>query len=162
MLFVGGWESSYAACNRAGALSINDRISFATGVCHVFASLPPEQRTSPYHSFSLPTINCLKSMLGMADKHLSGKLDGQLNQVFSRMADEITLLSSILMSFQSALTNEEGGRHPLQSKEDPRLVVLHEAWPFISHAAKSFGYNKARNQTRSSLNPFSMHVLTHM
>lgn len=84
-------------------------------------------------------------MLGMADKCLSGKLDGKLNQVFSRMADEITLLSSILMSFQSALTNEERGLEPFQPTEDPRIALLHEAWPLISHAAQSFGYNKARN-----------------
>lgn len=68
--------------------------------------------------------------------------EGQLSAILTRIADEITLLSSILFSYDCALKSD--GERGLNSinVENPRIAVLREVWPSISLAAKSFAYDK--------------------
>jgi len=87
-------------------------------------------------------------MLGMADmlSRTNGSVEGRLYPVLVRMADEITLLSSMLLSYQSALKSEGNFHEELVNIDDPRIGLLREAWPSFSHAAISFGYDKERRR----------------
>lgn len=77
-------------------------------------------------------------MLEIADSHG----EGQLSPVFTRIAAEITLLSSILVSYDCASKSEGDSGSNSSFFENPRIAVLREVWPSISHAANSFAYDQ--------------------
>ena len=59
LLITGGWEASYAASNRAGILTCEDRQELCIGICHVLASLPDNQRSKSLLALAMPSLDCI-------------------------------------------------------------------------------------------------------
>uniref|UniRef100_A0A7S1VM81 Uncharacterized protein n=1 Tax=Grammatophora oceanica TaxID=210454 RepID=A0A7S1VM81_9STRA len=136
----GGWEASYKACNRPGTLTLEDRLNFCTGMCHVFAALPtPEHRAKPYRAFALPTLQCLRAMLTTATSN--GVTNGHLAPYLARIAGEIKILATMISNFHAASS----------TGKNPSIELLREAWPSLLIGAEAFSGDREVSEALSTL-----------
>jgi hypothetical protein len=136
----GGWEASYAAANRTGILTVQDRKCLCEGICHVLAFWPEVQRPKSLLALAMPSLNCLELMLQHA--LISKEQGALLEAVLDRLASEVVIVGVIAVSFSKALgTDQVGDRVAIQ---EPALGMVKRALPSLLIAAKEFSDNKVR------------------
>ena len=137
-----GWEASYAAANQSGILSMDDRESLCTGICHVLASLPVNQQGKSLLALAMPSLDCIDLMLQHAHESLRRDGDGvkDLNVILDRLASEIIIVSTIATSFSQATAK----RSDILSLCEPAVNILKRAWPAITTAASKFNDSEVK------------------
>lgn len=145
-----GWEASYAAANRSGILTIDDRVSLCNGICHVLAALPANQQAKSLLALAMPSLDCLEAMLQHANDTTGSRQEHKnnvptLNAILDRVASEIIIVSTIVTSFSKAARANEGHHTNNDiSIQVPALGILKRAWPLVSMAAKQFNDSDVR------------------
>ena len=138
LLTIAAWETTYVACNR-GMLSIEDREEICKGICAVVAAFPETQREKPYHAFALPVVQCVHMMTKEADATRNAS-DGKFAAVISRLADEITLLSTMVKAFTMAVRKVDAKvQNDIATNAlAPSVGLLKELWPCLTHIATTY------------------------
>ena len=147
---VAGWEASYAASNRVGVLTVEDRQAFCRGVCHVLASLPDSQRAKSLHALSMPALDCLGTMTNLANQGSEGNAgNGRLNSILQRVGDEIKIVTTMARSFTDAFSAKNSSMQSGCRTSDghaaivePAFALLQKAWPSIAHVASKYSDNQ--------------------
>lgn len=139
---VAGWEASYAAANRRGVLSLDDRKSICVGISHVLATLPDSQRAKSLLALAMPTLDCLETMLREANQTVLTKNSTNLDLILDRLASEIVLVSAMSRSFTDAYSSEHTGMESGSETSnvpvgvaEPALALLKRAWPSVASVA---------------------------
>ncbi len=146
-LLGSAWEASYAASNRTGILTIKDRVSLCTGICHVLASLPPNQRAKSLLALAMPSLDCLEAMLQHANvtTRQEGDKSIALKGILERLGSEIIIVTRIAVSFSEAIdakSSHPPGNHVLV--QEPALSILKRSWPLVSMTAAQFNDSDVR------------------
>lgn len=131
------------ASNQLNAVSIEAREALCEGTCNVLVSLPSNQRGRPFQVVFIPTIECLRAMIRMADGCVQEKDHEQLSSALVRLADEIRILATMAKMCTQA-ESASSYTQIQQASDEPYLTVLRQAWPSISHAAEKFNKNEVR------------------
>lgn len=135
------WELSYSAANRTEIVTVNDRKAMAEGICHVIAILPENQRPNSLLALAIPSIDCLETMLQHANRAANGSLEQQ-ERILQRVADEVSIVTTVMASFSQALANaEEPSAAPIHPMA---LPIIQRVWPSISQSAKRYNSNEVR------------------
>jgi hypothetical protein len=155
-----GWESSYAAANQHGILSIDDRKAICIGICHVLASLPGDQRAKSLLALAMPSLDCLETMAEHANQaaaaaNSNSNSDGRNNQqqqldaILDRLSAEIIIVTTMARAFTDAFSINDSsmesgcrtsdGRHA--AIVEPALALVKRAWPSVARAASCYNYN---------------------
>lgn len=150
---IAGWESSYAASNRPGIITVDDRQALCVGICHVLASLPDNQRAKSLHALAMPALDCLETMTRIANQTAaSNSNQAQLDAVLSRIADELKILTTMARTFTNAISMNDASMESGCRMSDghtaivePAIAIIRKGWPSISHAASTFNYNEVRH-----------------
>jgi hypothetical protein len=135
-----GWEASYAASNRIGILTVDDRKGLCEGICHVLACWPEAQRPKSLLALAMPALNCLETMLQHARE---SKQNSALQEaVLARLASEIIMIGTIAASFSRAVSMDQGRDRVII--QEPALSIVKRALPPLLVAAKEFSSKKVR------------------
>lgn len=152
------WETCYAAVERSTMLSVKDRITLSTGICHVLASLPIDQRFVAFEGMASCPLGRLESLSCTAKDTRTSP--SELAQTLSKVGGEIQIISTMSKSFASALRsgNSDGMESGCDTSPDrfapipePVLQTVHKAWSNISFAAANWVDDEVRY---SALNIF--------
>jgi len=146
------WETCYAAIERSTMLSLKDRIALSSGICHVLASLPNDQRFVAYEGMASRPLGLLERLSCTAKAaHTS---PSELAQTLSKVGGEIQILSTMSKSFANALRSGDSDEmesgcdtSPDQLAPIPEPVVqtVHKAWSNISFAATNWVDDEVRS-----------------
>lgn len=131
------------ASNQAGAVTIEAREALCGGICKVLAALPRNRQDKPFQVLFIPTIECLRSMIKMADEcsaSSQGDAKRRLDSILVRVADEIRILAVIAKSYLEAASKSSDVS--TSGGEEPFLSVLRQSWPSISRAAEAYNSNE--------------------
>jgi len=147
-----GWEVSYAASNRNGVLTVEDRRCLCEGICHVLACWPEIQRPKSLLALAMPSLNCLETMLKLAgDTKQSG---GLLEAVLVRLASEVIMVGTIIASFSKAVATESGSDRV--TIQDAALIIVKRVLPSLVLTAKEFVAKQVCIQVTRSLSTRSL------
>jgi len=144
-----GWEASYAACNRADAIEIEDREALCIAICQVLAALPENQRVRSFHALALPALDCFEKMTARANNSVEGD-NSQIEAVLDRVADEIRIFTAMARTFADACSANNVSTETGNSSVSVRrvaipsqlLVIIRRVWPSIVHIASKYSDNE--------------------
>lgn len=129
-------------------MSIEDREEICKGICAVVAAFPETQREKPYHAFALPVVQCVHMMTKEADSTRNSR-DKKFAAVISRLADEITMLSTMVKAFTMAVRKADA---KLQNNVPtnalaPSVGLLKELWPCLTHISTTYASHEVCTMT---------------
>ena len=135
-------------------MSLEDRAALSSGICHVLATLPSDQRFKAFEGMASLPLSALEKWSGLAKDARTST--SELSVILPRIGGEIFILSTMSRSFATAITsgNDDGMRSGCDTSPDrlapvPASVLqtLHKAWSNILFAAS----NWVEDEVRSSL-----------
>jgi hypothetical protein len=143
-----GWEASYAASNHPGIITAEDRQALCSGICHVLASLPDNQRAKSLQALAMPTLDCLETMTYLANQTAQTPED-QFDVVLDRISDEVNLLATMARSFTNAFAVKDASMESGCRTSDGHVAIAdsafeicRKAWPSISHVAGRYSFHE--------------------
>jgi hypothetical protein len=156
---IAGWEASYAACNRPGAISIEDRKALCIAICNVLAALPDNQRVRSFHALALPALDCFEKMSSIANTAIAtSKSQNEIDAILGRLADEAVIFTTMARTFTNACIANDGSMESGCSTSSerrttipqPLLAIVRKVWPSLTHSAATYSHNEVRSEVLDS------------
>eukprot|EP00934_Nitzschia_sp_Nitz4_P000247 Nitzschia sp. Nitz4//scaffold384_size14786//6076//10073//NITZ4_008916-RA/size14786-snap-gene-0.0-mRNA-1//1//CDS//3329549943//247//frame0 len=143
-----GWEASYAAANRPGVLTLEDRRKLCHGICQVLGRMPESQRAKSLMALAMPSLDCLETMLSNAA--LQTGPEEQRDLVLDRIASEIVMVATMYRSFSdscdAANSRMESGCHTSDAKPsvvEPAVSLLQRAWSSVTLVVSRYFFTES-------------------
>jgi len=149
-MHTASWRSLYDITKEdSGALSVEDRKVFCSGICSVLMLLPTDDCHQAIAALSEPVLLKIENALKMLEPTKQDRNSSQSSQPhFTALSEDVQILSTIIYSFHNHNFNCEINEFDYSSVENngniqnPLRSLLQTSWPALSHIALTYSWNE--------------------